>query len=173
MTDKQLQSIGFLYACIILVLVLVPHISALFYLPTWWQFSYIKTFIAIWFLWVFMIFFMNKTIAVTDEEAETMSLQDRLKRLMNNPPQWLFVLTLLSYAYGLYWVFSGFADATMDPELVSGRYQTNNHGTITYFTTAEYLKVHRQHLLHDTGLLFLLASFAFTVFFPKKEKQDC
>ncbi len=170
MTDKQLQFIGFLYACIILVVVLVPHISALFYIPSLWAFSYIKTFIAIWVLWVFMIFFMNKTITVTDEESETMTLQEGLKRLLNNPPNWLFVLTLISYAYGSYWAFLGITNHTMDPELEGGRYQTYNHGTITYFTTAEYLKVHRQHLLQDTGLLFMIDSFAFTVFFPKKKK---
>ena len=166
MTDKRLQSIGFLYACIILVVVLVPHISALLNVPSPWEFSYIKTFIAIFFLWGFMIFFMNKTITVTDEESETMSVQDRLKRLLNNPPHWLFVLTLLSYAYGSYWFLSGFTHFSIDPELEGGRYQTFNHGTITYFTEAEYQKVHRQHLLHDTGLLFLFASFALQYFFP-------
>lgn len=169
MTNKQLQSIGFLYACIILVVTLVPHVLALLNIPLLWEFSYIKTFIAIWVMWAFMIFFMNKTMTVTEEELAKFSRLDALKRILNNPPHWLFVLTLLSYAYGSYWGFMHMTGG-MDPELVSGHYQTNSRGQITYYTFEEYQKIHRAYLLAETGFLLLIGSFCFTVFFPIKDK---
>lgn len=164
MTDKQLQSIGFLYACIILVVILMPHVSTLLNIPLLWKFSYVKTFIAILVMWAFMIFFMNKTMTVSEEELANFTGQDRLKRLMNNPPHWLFVLTLLCYAYGSYWGFMHMKGG-MDPELVNGHYQTNSHGHIIYYTFEEYQKIHRAYLLAETGFLFLLVLFLLPYFF--------
>ena len=170
MTTQSLQKIGFIYAAIVVAFLLSAHISALFNQTAPWEISYGMAFLMIFPMWVLMIFYLNKRgtgMNLTDEEIQNLTLVEKLKTILDNPPHWLFVLTCLFYAYGsvlYFWVGSGL----QDPEFVNGQYQTFNHGQITHYTQAEYQNLHRNNVLGTTSFFLMFASVAFAVFFPKK-----
>ena len=174
MTTQLMQKIGFIYASIVLTILMVTHVPVLLNQTAPLQISFVQAFLMIFPMWGLMIFYLNKTHVVTlnEEEIKALSLVERLKIIMGNPPQWLFVLTCLFYAYGLYSLFLWMTGGIMDPELVNGQYQSNNHGQMSYYSQEEYLKMHRTNMLATTGFFLMFASFSFAVFFPKKEKTE-
>ena len=165
-----MQKIGFIYAAIVVALLLTAHISALFNQTAPWEISFIKAFLMTIPLWGLMIFYMNEANIGMDLKEEEITLVKILKTFMGNPPHWLFVLNCLFYAYGtvlIFWVGTGL----QDPELINGQYQVFNHGTITYYTQAEYQNLHRNNILGTTSLFLMISSVAFAVFFPIREKN--
>ena len=173
MTTQSLQKIGFIYAAIVVALLLAAHISALFHQTAPWEISYGMAFLMIFPMWVLMIFYLNKRgtgMNLTDEEIQNLTLVEKLKTIIDNPPHWLFVLTCLLYAYGSV-LFFLVGSGLQDTELVNGQYQIFNHGQITHYTQAEYQNLHRNNILGTTSFFLMFASVAFTVFFPKKTQQ--
>ena len=95
------------------------------------------------------------------------------KKIIGNPPQGLLVMVGFFYVYLPVILFLFFRNFQfMDPELVNGHYETDSHGTITRHTLEEFQIIHRANILCPTALFLIFASFAFTVFFPKKEKEE-
>ena len=174
MTTQNMQKIGFIYASIVLALLLVAHIPSVLNQTAPLEISFIQAFLMIFPMWGLMIFYLNKTnkLTLNEDEIKALPFIVRLKMIMGNPPQWLFVLTCLFYVYGLYSVYLWMTGGIMDPELVNGQYQTNNHGQITYYSQEEYQIMHRTNMLATTGFFLMFASFAFAVFFPKNEAVE-
>ena len=173
MTTQSLQKIGFIYAVIVVAFLLSAHISALFNQTAPWEISYGMAFLMIFPMWVLMIFYLNKKgtgMNLTDEEIQNLTLVEKLKTILGNPPDWLFVLVCVLYVYGTASFFLNGVGLNT-PELVNGQYQIFNHGQITHYTQAEYQNLHRNNILGTTSFFLMFASVAFTVFFPKKEKD--
>ena len=170
MTTQFMQKIGFIYASIVFTLLLTAHIPVLFNQTAPWEISFGKALLMILPMWGLMIFYMNEKgagIDLTDEEIQNLTLVERLKIILGNPPHWLFVLVCVLYAYGTVSFFLR-GLGLQDPELVNGQYQISSHGLITYYTQTEYQNLHRNNVLGATSFSLMFASVAFAVFFPKK-----
>jgi hypothetical protein len=170
MNLKLIQSVGFIYAAVYTVLLLGANIPALFYQEPFWAAPMPLSFILLFPMWGVMIYYLNQ-VHKKDLDAEVIQdlpFMERLKLILNNPPQWLLVLTVVFYGYGMYCMFLWFTGGTAEPMLIDGKYQSSSHGKVTYYTEAEYLIAHRNNILATTGIPLTFAVVAFTAFFPKR-----
>lgn len=171
MNNKTFQSIAFIYAIIVFAALLLAHIPVLLDKPALVEIPFGLGFAAIFPLWAYMIFYIKKNNNPKTETGENEGFIEKIKIMLGNPPQWVFTGVGLFYAYGLYCVYLWMTGGALDPVLVNGRYQINNHGNISFYTEAEYLVQHKKHLLSETGFLMLFSAVTVAVFWPKNPVQ--
>ncbi len=168
MNTLNLKSIGFIYALIAFLILLLAHIPVLFGSDPLLDISFLVGFFIIFPLWGLTIFFMRKLIEANDEDITKLSFLPRMRVLLGNPPQWLFIVVGIFYIYGIYCFYLWMTGGMTEPELVNGQYQFNNHGEITYYTENEYIQAHKKNILASTGVLLTFASVSLSIFLPIK-----
>ena len=158
MTNKIIKFIAFVFSSICLLGLFLVNISLVLGWPAPFEPTFVQIFFALFPLWAFTIFSLNKTSPPTENELKEMTYLQKIGYLIGNPPTWALTLLSVIYLYAFYSFFLFATEGIMDPVFINGQYQTNNHGTITVYTEAEYQVVHNLHLRAITG--FFMAFFA-------------
>ena len=170
MTIQTIKPIAFVFSLGCLLGLLVINISLLVGEQAPFEPSFVQLFFALFPLWVFTIFFLNKTTNLRAEDLQGVGYFQKLRLLIGNPPTWAWVLLCVIYLYALYNMFLLMKGGIVDPEYVNGQYQINNHGTITTYTEAEYHALHNLHLRSITGLLLAFFAVSVVVFAPWRKE---
>ena len=159
MSAHTFKPIAFVVSLVGLVGLLWVNIAVLLGQPAPFELSFTSIFFVLFPLWAFTIYYLNKTrTPVGEEDMAQMSMGQKIRYLLGNPPDWAMVLLAAFYGYALYCLFLFMTGGIMDPEYVNGQYQVFNHGQVTVYTEAEYQIQHRLHLRSVTG--FFLAFFS-------------
>ncbi len=171
MNILQLKPIAFFLAITGLLGLLIINVAVILGKPAPFDVSFVQIFLPLFPLWGFTIYFLNKTRPFATEKLKTMGFLQKIRYLLGDAPEWALIILAAIYFYALYCLFQFMSGGIMDPELVNGQYQINNHGTITIYTETEYQAAHQLHLRSITG--FFMAFFAFSAValapWPKQE----
>jgi hypothetical protein len=173
MSLKSFKPIAFVISLVGPVGLLWVNVAVLLGKPAPIELSFTSIFFVLFPLWAFTIYYLRQTKPpVGDEDIARMSMLQKIRYLLGNPPDWAMVLLVAFYGYALYCLFLFMTGGIVDPEYVNGQYQINNHGQITVYTKAEYQIQHRLHLRSITGFFLAFFSVSTVVLGPWRRFSD-
>lgn len=170
MTIQTFKPIAFVFSLACLLGLLAINISLLLGGQAPFEPSFVQIFFALFPLWAFTIFFLNKTRPTAVEDTKDMGYFQKIRLLLGSPPTWAWMLLSGIYLYALYSLFLFMTGGIMDPEYINGQYQINNHGTITTYTETEYQAAHNLHLRAITGFFIAFFAVSVVVFAPWRKE---
>lgn len=153
----SLKPVAFLFALAGLALLFFVNITLLMGKPAPIELSFVQIFFFMFPIWTFTIYYLKQRKTLDETELAGMAFFQKIRYILGNPPTWAMVIVGGIYLYAMYSVFLFMGGAMMEPTLVNGLYQINNHGNITFFTESEYVDAHKLHIRAITG--FFMAFF--------------
>ena len=172
MNLKSFKPIAFVFSAFCLLGLLWVNIAALLGQSAPFDLHFGGIFLALFPLWAFTIYYLNQTTRLPDEATlAQMSIIQRIRYLLGDPPDWAMILLAGFYAYAMYSFFLYMNGGITNPELVNGQYQVRNHGQVTFYTEAEYQIQHRLHLRAITGFFMAFFSVSTAVLAPWRRED--
>lgn len=128
--------------------------------------SFLVVFCGVFPLWAYTIFFLKSERPVTREQMLERGYFKTIAYLLGNPPGWMLAVLGCLWVYAMYSVWLWITGGGIDPEFQNGQYIFNNHGQVTVYTPQEYLTLHKQYILAQTGVFQFFFAFIAVVFYP-------